>query len=143
MARRDYLKVPAVKGSDLVQVEPLGERYHASIHDLEPQRRVGREQLSHPPVVIWRDLDDPKLVVSDRGAEFSGQTSASAPLRIGQQVTDLGDGKRRDYQARPVTAEKLHAPAMIAVSFIEGSDKRPRIAQDHADAAPLVSSRSP
>ena len=25
-------------GGDLVQVEPLGKRYHAGIHDLEPQR---------------------------------------------------------------------------------------------------------
>jgi hypothetical protein len=37
---RDHLKVPAVKGGDLVQVEPLGERYHASIHGLESQHRA-------------------------------------------------------------------------------------------------------
>jgi hypothetical protein len=37
---------------------------------------------------------------------------------IGQQVTDLGDGERRDYQARPVTGEELRAPGMITVSFI-------------------------
>jgi len=36
MTWRDHLKVPPVKGGDLVQVEPLGEHYHASIHGLEP-----------------------------------------------------------------------------------------------------------
>ena len=72
MTWRDHLKVPAVKGGDLVQVEPLGERYHASIHGLEPQRRVGGEQFSHPSVVMRRDLNDAELVVGDGGAEFSG-----------------------------------------------------------------------
>ena len=89
-----------------------------------------------------RDLDDAELVVGDGGAEFSGQAGAPASLRIGQQMTDLGDGKRRDHQAGPVAGEELRAPGMIAVSLIEGSDKRPCIAQDRADAAPLSSSRS-
>ncbi len=31
-------KVSAVKGGDLVQVQSLSKRYHASIHHLEPQR---------------------------------------------------------------------------------------------------------
>ena len=102
MAWRDHLKVPAVKGGDLMQVEPLGERYHTCIHGLKPQRRVGGEQFSHPSVVMRRDLDDAELVVGDGGAEFSGQADAAAPLRIGQQMTDLGDSKRRDHQTRPV-----------------------------------------
>ncbi len=34
----NYLKVPAVKGGDLMQVQSFGERYHASINHLEPQR---------------------------------------------------------------------------------------------------------
>jgi len=88
---------PGVKGGDLVQVEPLGERYHTCIHGLKPQRRVGGEQFSHPSVVMRRDLDDAELVVGDGGAEFSGQADAAAPLRIGQQMTDLGDSKRRDH----------------------------------------------
>jgi hypothetical protein len=142
VAWRNYLKVPPVKSGYLMQVQPFGERYYASIHDLEPQRGVGGEQLGHPPVVMRRDLDDTELVVGDGGAEFGGQANAPAPLRIGQQVTDLGDGKRRDHQARPVAGEERRSPGMIAVSFIEGGDKRPRIAQDHADAAPLASSRS-
>ena len=89
-----------------------------------------------------RDLYDAELVVGDSGAEFRGQTGAAAPLRIGQQMTDLGNGKRRNHQAGPVAGEELHAPGMIPVSPIEGSDKRARVAQDHADAAPLALSRS-
>ena len=46
------------------------------------------------------------------------------------------------HQPGPVAGEELRAPGMIAVSLIEGSDKRTCIAQDHADAAPLASSRS-
>jgi hypothetical protein len=57
-------------------------------------------------------------------------------------MTDLGHGKRRDHQPGPVAGEKFRASGMIAVSLVEGSDKRPRVAQDHADAAPLASSRS-
>lgn len=34
----DDLEVAAVEGGNLVQVEPLGKRYHAGIHGLEPQR---------------------------------------------------------------------------------------------------------
>ena len=83
MARRNYLKVPAVKSGDLMEVQPLGECYHASVHDLKSQRRVGSEQFGHPPVVMRRDLDDAELVVGDRGAEFGGQADAPAPLRIG------------------------------------------------------------
>jgi len=37
MAWRDYLKVPAVQGSDLMQVEPFGKRDHAGINGLEAQ----------------------------------------------------------------------------------------------------------
>jgi hypothetical protein len=36
VAWRNHLKVSAVKGSDLVQVQSFGKRYHASIHHLEP-----------------------------------------------------------------------------------------------------------
>ncbi len=72
-----------------------------------------------------RDLDDAELIVGDGGAEFSGQADAAASLRIGQQMTDLGDGKRRDYQAGPVAGEELHALGMIAVSLVVGGDKRP------------------
>ena len=125
MAWRDHLKIPAVKGGDLVQVEPLGERYHTCIHGLKPQRRVGGEQFSHPSVVMLRDLDDTELVVGDGGAELSGQTDAAAPLRIGQQMTDLGDGKRRDHQARPVPGEELHAPGMIPVSLMKAATSGP------------------
>jgi hypothetical protein len=38
VTRRDDLEVPAVKGSDLVQVESLGKRYYTGINDLESQR---------------------------------------------------------------------------------------------------------
>jgi hypothetical protein len=36
----DDLEVAPVKGGDLMQVEPLGKRYHAGIHGLKP--------LGHP-----------------------------------------------------------------------------------------------
>jgi len=36
--RRNYLKVPAVKSGDLLGVQPLGECYHASVHDLSASR---------------------------------------------------------------------------------------------------------
>jgi hypothetical protein len=88
VAWRDYLKVAAVESGDHVEVQSLGERYHARVHDLEPQRGVGGEQFGHPPVVMWRDLDDTELVVGAGGAEFGGQASASVPLRISQQMTD-------------------------------------------------------
>ncbi|HET9973534.1 MAG TPA: hypothetical protein VFQ68_35240 [Streptosporangiaceae bacterium] len=74
-------QIPAVKSGDLMQVQPFGERYHASIHDLELQRRVGGEQFGHSPVVMRRDLDDTEFVVGDGGAEFGGQADAPTPLR--------------------------------------------------------------
>jgi len=37
VARCDDLEVAAVQGGDLVQVEPLGKRYHAGINGLQPQ----------------------------------------------------------------------------------------------------------
>jgi hypothetical protein len=37
VARRNYLKVPAIKSGDLMEVQPLGECYHASVHDLKSQ----------------------------------------------------------------------------------------------------------
>jgi hypothetical protein len=79
VAWRNYLKVAAVKSGNLMQVQPLGECYHASIHDLKPQRRVGGEQFSHPPVVMRCDLDYAEFVVGDGGAEFGGQADAPAP----------------------------------------------------------------
>jgi hypothetical protein len=85
VAWRNDLKVPAVKGGYLMQVQPFGERYHAGIHDLEPQRGIGGKQFGHPPIVMRRDLDDTEFVLGDGGAEFGGQADASAPLRIGQQ----------------------------------------------------------
>ena len=41
-------------------------------------------------------LDDPELVISDGGAEFGSQADASASLRIGQEMTDLSDGKGKE-----------------------------------------------
>jgi hypothetical protein len=87
-------------------------------------------------------LNDPELVIGDSSAEFGSQSSAPTPLGIGQQMTDLGDGKRRYHQARPVPGQELRAPGVIAVSLVEGGDQRSRVAQDHADAAPLTSSLS-
>ena len=98
--------------------------------------RAGHYAANSVQILVHQRYD--RLVVGDGGAELGGQANAPAPLRIGQQVTDLGDGKRRYHQARPVVGEEPRAPGMIAVSLIEGSDKRPRIAQDHADAAPLA-----
>jgi hypothetical protein len=122
MAWRDYLEVPAVQGGDLVQVEPFGERYHAGIHGLEPQRGIRGEQLRHPPIVVRCDLDYPNLVIGDGGAEFGNQADAPAPLRISQQMTYLGDGKRRNHQARPVSDQELRATDVIAVSLVECCD---------------------
>ena len=39
--------------------------------------------------------------MSDGGAEFGSQADASAPLRVGQQMTDLGNGKGRNHQVSP------------------------------------------
>jgi hypothetical protein len=88
------------------------------------------------------DLDHPEFVVGDGSAEFSSQASAPAALRIGREMTDLGDGQRRNHQTRPVASKELSAPRVVAVSLVEGCDERSRIAQDQADAAPLASSRS-
>ena len=87
-------------------------------------------------------LDDPQLVFGYRSAELRGQASAPATLRVGEQVADLGDGQRRDDQAGPVLPQELGAAAVVAVSDVERGDQRPRITQDHADAAPPASSRS-
>jgi hypothetical protein len=57
-------------------------------------------------------------------------------------ATDLGDRQRRDDQAGPVLPQEPGAAAVIAVGGVERGDQRPRIAQDHADAAPPASSRS-
>jgi hypothetical protein len=42
------------------------------------------------------DLDHPEFVIGDGSAEFSGQANAPAALRIGQQMTDLGDGPAKE-----------------------------------------------
>jgi hypothetical protein len=55
---------------------------------------VGGEQLGHPPVLIWSDFDDAEFVVGDGSAEFGGQSGVTAPLRVGEQVAYLGNGKR-------------------------------------------------
>jgi hypothetical protein len=76
VARRNYLKVPAVKSGDLMEVQPLGKCYHASVHDLKSQRRVGSEQFGHPPVVMRRDLDD-----AGSSSAIAAQNSAARPTR--------------------------------------------------------------
>jgi hypothetical protein len=118
VAWRDYLKNPAVQGSDLVQVEPLGKCDDAGINGLESQGWVRGEQLGHPPVVMRGHLDDPELVISDGGAEFGSQADASVPLRVGQQMTDLGNGNRgsnegtspRAPAGRPPPPSSLRSP---------------------------------
>ena len=90
-AWRDYLEVAAVERGDFMQIEPFGKGDDAGIDRLEPQRGIGGEQLSHPPVIMRRRLDDPQLVVSYGGAEFRSQSGTPAPLRIGEQMADLGD----------------------------------------------------
>ena len=52
VSRRHHKKVPPVKGRDFAQVEPLGQRDHACVHDLQTQGRVGGQQLSYPPVIM-------------------------------------------------------------------------------------------
>jgi hypothetical protein len=85
VAGRDDLEVTAVQSGDLVQVEPLGKRYHAGINCLEPQGYICGEQFSHPPVVMRGHLDDPELVIGDGGAEFGSQSGAPTPLGIGSR----------------------------------------------------------
>jgi len=55
------------------QVEPLGQRDCACVHDLKAQGRIGDQQLSHPPVVMRNGLDDPQLIGGDRGTELGRQ----------------------------------------------------------------------
>jgi hypothetical protein len=42
-------------------------------------------------------FDDPRFVGGDRGAELGRQARVATPLRIGQQVADLGDRQRRHH----------------------------------------------
>jgi hypothetical protein len=58
-------KVSPIEGRDLAQIKALGERDYARVHHLKAQRRVGRKQLSHSPVVVRGCLDDPQLVSPD------------------------------------------------------------------------------
>jgi hypothetical protein len=59
-------------GGDLMQVKPLGKRYHAGIDGLKSQRGVSGEQFSHPPIVVRGHFDDAEFIIGDAGAEFSG-----------------------------------------------------------------------
>jgi hypothetical protein len=53
-------------------------------------------------------------------------------------VTASEGTTRRDQFA----ARNCAHPGVIVVSLVEGRNQRPGVAQDHADAAPLASSRS-
>ncbi len=83
MSRRHYLKVPAVKGRDFAQVEPLGEGDDARVHNLKPQGRIGSQQLSHPAVIMRSGFDDTQLIGGDGGAEQGRQPAAAPALRVG------------------------------------------------------------
>jgi hypothetical protein len=78
----DYLEVAAVERGVFAQIEPFGKGDDAGVDYLEAQRSIGGEQLGHPPVIMWRHLDDPQLVVSYGGAEFRSEPRTPAPLRI-------------------------------------------------------------
>src|SRR5258706_1625340 len=52
VSRRHHKKVPPVKGRDFAQAEPLGQRDHACVHDLQRQGRGGGQQLSNPPEIM-------------------------------------------------------------------------------------------
>src|SRR5262249_25231658 len=107
---------------------------------LQTQRLIARQQFRYPPVVVGRDFDDPQLVFGDGGAKLSGQAGTSAAEGIRQEVADLGDRQRRNHEPGPGRPEELHAARMISVCPVESGNERSRVAQDHADAAPLESS---
>ena len=111
MTWRDHLKVPPVKGGDLVQVEPLGERYHASIHGLEPQRRVGGEQFCHPPVQPCSFMPI-----------YADTTTASSRPRVGGSSSKW----RRPGGPRVVTPRCLAATGASALWAISASRARGR-----------------
>ena len=89
MAWCDYLEVATVERGDFMQIEPFGKGDDASIDRLEPQRGIGGEQLSHPPVIMRRHLDDP----------FTAQAARADPAN--RIVTFEGSG---DWTTREVTA---------------------------------------
>jgi hypothetical protein len=70
------------------------------------------------------------------------QGGVATPLRIGQQVADLGDRQRRHHSPRPVLAQEPHAAGVVTAGLVEGGGQRAGVAQDHAGAALPASSRS-
>lgn len=74
-----------------------------------------------------------------RGERYGLRIVGSLKSQPALNVLAIYEGTtRRD----PVPGQELRAPDVIAVSLVEGRDKGSRVAQDHADAAPLASSRS-
>ncbi|HEY1640260.1 MAG TPA: hypothetical protein VGG35_06215 [Streptosporangiaceae bacterium] len=82
MAWLDDLEIAAVECADLAKIEPLGERYHACVNDLQAPRCVLLQELGYAPVIGRRNLDNPQLILGDRGTEFSRQFCPAATLRI-------------------------------------------------------------
>lgn len=135
-------QVAAVERRDLTQVQPFCQRDDARIHDLQAQRCVCRQQLCHPAIVVRGGLDNPQLIGGDRGAKLGCELRTAPAPRVRQQMADLRDGQGRDDQAGPVLPEELSTATVVTISRVESRDQRARIAQDHADAAPVASSRS-
>jgi hypothetical protein len=94
--RRHHKEVPPIESRDLPHIESLRECDDAGVHDLQPQRRVRRKELSHSPVIMRSRLDHAQLIGGDRRAELRSKLGTPPPLWVSQQMTDLGHGQRRD-----------------------------------------------
>ena len=65
MPRPDRVEVATIKGGDLSDAEPLGDRDNSRVGGTEGEVRIDLDQLGHPLVVDQLEIDDCERLLDD------------------------------------------------------------------------------
>ena len=126
------MEMEPVKRSDLDDSKPLGDRDNSRIRRTEREVGIDLDQLGHPFVVDQLKIYNRERLLHNRAQERGLDLRAASAA---EQITDLGDHRRRDEDRAPSkvqTGEQVRAGSVVLVVAIGGRHQRTSVANDHS-----------
>jgi O-6-methylguanine DNA methyltransferase len=117
-----------IQGGDRVRSEAFSHGDHRGIHQAQREVTVGLHQFSHPVKIRGHERHHHHLARPDRPQELRLRPGTLLTL---QQVPDLCQHRHGHQQWCWGAPHQLHAPGMITVIDVRGSEQRPGIPDDH------------
>jgi hypothetical protein len=127
----DVRKVAPVHGRHGSDRQALTDRYHRCIRAAQPPVRIAPHQFSHAAQVGITQLGELETITRANANAVEELGLRPRAEILVDQVTDLGQDRRRDDQRLIAASKPVPAPGMVSVAAVSQRHKHVRVNDDH------------